>query len=448
MGSHTSQIPAKQSVMFYSCLPIVRIWPPKLDHVVHFIAYLSLRNLAHSANFLIMKIRYGKAYSLAFFGFLRVGELAVTTGNHTDNIIAVTDIKVNQSPSPSNELFLRYSKTDQLGFGTRILIPAVGGHLCPVKVLQSYLALRPQLKGPLLRHYGGAPLTRYQFVAVLRKSLHKLGIPVMHYKAHSLRIGAATSAAMAVCWALALRCLQVLFAFSCSSHTHDYLSLSETQWVWCVGSSITERAFCAARQRCGGAILCNVTNYFKGFFLLLQIKNPPNFLIVHCGGNDLGRIPLSDLRNLLKQIIQTLAKRLPHTRIIWSQILPRLQWRYSCDPVPWRRKRVNSVIARVSICCGGAYIKYPDITVHSPSLFQSDGVHLSSVGTHCFLNSLQGAIEYFSLSQAYGFGTLLIKRTSRTLMDFTFSVRFGDYSTTENRFFFQKHVEDHLTMSV
>ena len=42
----------------------------------------------------------------------------------------------------------------------------------------------------------GAPLTRYQFCAVLRKAIQFLGLDSNKYKSHSFRIGAATQCAM------------------------------------------------------------------------------------------------------------------------------------------------------------------------------------------------------------------------------------------------------------
>ena len=44
-------------------------------------------------------------------------------------------------------------------------------------------------------HENGAPLSRYQFVAVFRKCLGELGLVAREFSAHSFRIGAATEAA-------------------------------------------------------------------------------------------------------------------------------------------------------------------------------------------------------------------------------------------------------------
>lgn len=235
-------------------------WPPRLDQVVSFIASLSMRGLAHNTvrlyissisnqckllgvlditkNFIVTKLLEGikrtkhkadarlpitaellsklmtvlpqtcsnlyeaklfsAAFSLAFFGFLRVGELSLTKGTSQNDIIAIHDVLISDwAPSKAIKLHLRHSKTDQLNTGITMIIPSVNVSICPVANLQTFLLVRPSFKGPLFCHYGGQPLTRYQFSTVLQKSLRFLGIDSSRFRSHSFRIGAATTAAMA-----------------------------------------------------------------------------------------------------------------------------------------------------------------------------------------------------------------------------------------------------------
>ena len=71
------------------------------------------------------------------------------------------------------------------------------GLTCPVFHIEQFLQVRPPCCGPLFCHFNGKALTRYQFSALLSKVLKCLGLEAKHYKAHSFRIGAATSAAIA-----------------------------------------------------------------------------------------------------------------------------------------------------------------------------------------------------------------------------------------------------------
>ena len=93
------------------------------------------------------------------------------------------------------KVLLRSSKTDQLGKGVVLLIPKTGTETCPVKCMLQYVNVRKtQLCKHLFCHFNSLPLTRYQFSTVLKKSLGALGLQKSHYRSHSFRIGAATTA--------------------------------------------------------------------------------------------------------------------------------------------------------------------------------------------------------------------------------------------------------------
>jgi hypothetical protein len=59
-----------------------------------------------------------------------------------------------------------------------------------------FLQIHPSKTGPLFTHFGGQPLTRYQFVATLTQCFKILGIDSTKYNSHSFKIGAATTLAM------------------------------------------------------------------------------------------------------------------------------------------------------------------------------------------------------------------------------------------------------------
>ena len=60
-----------------------------------------------------------------------------------------------------------------------------------------YLAVRPPGDGQLLVWEDSRPLTRTTFVTRLRRGLQSAGLDMNQFFGHSLRIGAATSAAVA-----------------------------------------------------------------------------------------------------------------------------------------------------------------------------------------------------------------------------------------------------------
>ena len=110
------------------------------------------------------------AYSLAFFAFLRVGEICLSVGNVKDSILQLNDVSFHPDKS---KLFLEFrrSKTDQTANGVTMCINEIGGRVCPIKCLREYLHVRSKGKGPLFCHVGGEPLTRSQFSSVLDKAL-------------------------------------------------------------------------------------------------------------------------------------------------------------------------------------------------------------------------------------------------------------------------------------
>lgn len=122
----------------------------------------------------------------------------------------------------------------------------------------------------------------------------------------------------------------------------------------------------------------------------------PSFLIIHCAGNDIGQTRCGLLRYLVKTTISLLQVLLPGTVLIWSSILPRLEWRYSSNTKAMEnsRNRINRAISSFITLQGGKSIKYPDFQYRTPGLF-SDSVHLSFIGNDIFLNSLQAAMETF-----------------------------------------------------
>ena len=138
------------------------------------------------------------AFSLAFYGFLRISEFTLPS-------LYRFDARVHASAASicwGREYFtfhIRQSKTDQCSHGQRIRIPRVGGPLCPYATMARYTAGRVLMKPPnctpLFNFTSGQPLTRPICLSHLRRLLRKAHYPAESFNTHSFRIGAATSAA-------------------------------------------------------------------------------------------------------------------------------------------------------------------------------------------------------------------------------------------------------------
>ena len=95
--------------------------------------------------------------------------------------------------------------------------------------------------------------------------------------------------------------------------------------------------------------------------------------MLHVGVNDLEQVPLGDIRFQICLIIKDLRSLMPHTKFVYSQILPRLRWgrEIKHSAIEKARRRLNSFVSSVVITDKGCYIKYPEIHEHE-GLFHSD----------------------------------------------------------------------------
>jgi hypothetical protein len=101
-------------------------------------------------------------------------------------------------------IFLKRSKTDRYNHGVYIRFCRTHTYLCPINHLHVYIKHRAQLfpdlssnLAPLFIMPNGRALTRFEFVKSLRDGLSSLGLDASLFSGHSLRIGAASTAAKA-----------------------------------------------------------------------------------------------------------------------------------------------------------------------------------------------------------------------------------------------------------
>jgi lysophospholipase L1-like esterase len=108
-----------------------------------------------------------------------------------------------------------------------------------------------------------------------------------------------------------------------------------------LGSSLVKNAFVDARKRPGGVILSlqriGVNIWWQGrseltlrrlkdhIKIMLRYEDPPSKLVIHIGGNDIGKVRLGYLQYQLKELFVWLSQLMPDTAFIWSNMLPRLQ---------------------------------------------------------------------------------------------------------------------------
>lgn len=187
--------------------------------------------------------------------------------------------------------------------------------------------------------------------------------------------------------------------------------------IWAVGSSIVKHAFVRARssydgsdlglqrysasiwwQGRGGLRWCHLVRTIRH---LLTLEDYLDLLLLHLGGNDLGQVRLGDLRFMISRLLFKLQYLLPATRFIWSQILPRLNWRSELNHAAMERarRRTNSFVASLILRNGGGYIRYPELSDQVVSFFRDDAVHLSDFANDIFLYRLQQGLQLLLTSK-------------------------------------------------
>ena len=140
------------------------------------------------------------AMTLAFFGFLRLGELTCNSKFNSETHLNPEDVVFSSNLPSANAMFIKIkeSKTDPFRAGHTITIGSSNTPLCPVSAMKKYLAIRPTGSvGPLFVNCLEQPLTKHELTRKTRQLLSQAGFDASKFAGHSYRIGAATTAASA-----------------------------------------------------------------------------------------------------------------------------------------------------------------------------------------------------------------------------------------------------------
>ncbi|XP_067318924.1 uncharacterized protein [Anolis sagrei] len=121
---------------------------------------------------------------------------------------------------------------------------------------------------------------------------------------------------------------------------------------------------------------------------------PPDVLIIHLGGNDLGLLKGRALFLQALSDIQRIKEAWPQVCIAWSAIIPRPNWpNGDGKKLDGARKRVNKAIKKEMEKGLGYYIHHDEIHHKNQELYRIDGIHLSEKGNMLFLGDIQRAIK-------------------------------------------------------
>ena len=143
------------------------------------------------------EVMFKSMFLLAFYGFLRIGEITAT-GKGNQNNIQLEDIQLfgNENVVSRIEIKMQIFKWHKSSRPVILSIERVNNTsiLCPVSALVAFLALRGTTSGPLYCYPPNKAVSRTFFCTVLARAVDFSGYDRKLYKSHSFRVGAATKA--------------------------------------------------------------------------------------------------------------------------------------------------------------------------------------------------------------------------------------------------------------
>lgn len=126
-----------------------------------------------------------------------------------------------------------------------------------------------------------------------------------------------------------------------------------------------------------------------------RLDRPPDVLVLHVGGNDLGGRPSRELMKDVKIDFLRLRTSFPEMVIVWSDIVARTNWRLarSVDRLNKTRIKVNKRVGQFVIRNGGLVVRHRELEKDVGLYLRRDGVHLSEVGIDLWSMGLEEGIR-------------------------------------------------------
>ncbi|KAM8945468.1 uncharacterized protein RCH25_048743 [Pelodytes ibericus] len=128
---------------------------------------------------------------------------------------------------------------------------------------------------------------------------------------------------------------------------------------------------------------------------LSRLVGPPDILVIHLGGNDLGTAPVLALGDAIRRDLARLQVLFPDMGLVWSEVVPRNYWRCAQNQRALERSRIklNKRVSKFVLGVGGITVRHRVFERNAAVFFRSDGVHLTDVGLDLFNLALQEALE-------------------------------------------------------
>ncbi|XP_069842788.1 collagen alpha-1(I) chain-like [Dendropsophus ebraccatus] len=131
------------------------------------------------------------------------------------------------------------------------------------------------------------------------------------------------------------------------------------------------------------------------FTSFARLDRPPDILVLHVGGNDLGVRPFRELIRDIRYDMLRLWRTFPGVLVVWSDVVPRRTWKVarSVERLNKARVKVNRAVSSFVSRNGGVSVRHRDLEDCAENYWLGDGVHLNAVGIDLWMLALQEGIE-------------------------------------------------------
>lgn len=126
-----------------------------------------------------------------------------------------------------------------------------------------------------------------------------------------------------------------------------------------------------------------------------SLDRPPDILVLHAGGNDLGCKTTRELLRDIKLDCLRLWDAYPGIILVWSDIVARRVYRHARSPrgINKARAKLNRAVGKFIARNGGIVVRHKDLEEVDEDLMWEDGIHLNHIGYDIWMLALQGGIE-------------------------------------------------------
>ena len=150
-----------------------------------------------------------------------------------------------------------------------------------------------------------------------------------------------------------------------------------------------------------GATLCEASQLLEEYIQQSQL-GLPHTILFHLGTNDFITHSTLDFHHMILDLLHYCRVHIPHVKLIWSSILPRPYY-FGAEQqagLNQKRQQINRNARSLFWRQGGNSIDFSDINPRNLRLFRPDCLHLSPLGLDIFLNTIQAALEFFTVFPA------------------------------------------------